>query len=156
MVNIGLFTSTIALIISTATVALPVPLSSVSSQSLAAESAASAESHTGEAKNETTALALGVKTKVKILITAYSSSPDETDDTPFVTASGKRVYDGVIATNLFPFGTKARIPSLFGDKIFIIEDRMHHRFNDRVDIWMPSKSQALEFGKKTAEIEILN
>ena len=88
-------------------------------------------------------------------ITAYSSSVDETDDTPFITASGTEVRDGIVATNALPMGASVRIPELFGDKVFIVEDRMHYRFRDRVDIWMPSKAEARIFGKKLAEVEIL-
>ena len=88
-------------------------------------------------------------------ITAYSSSADETDSTPLITASGTRVRDGVIASNAFPLGTKIKIPELFGGKILTVEDRMHQRFTDRIDVWMPSKWQALNFGKKQVEVEII-
>ena len=88
-------------------------------------------------------------------ITAYSSSVDETDSTPHVTASGTRTRDGVVASNAFPLGTQVRIPDLFGDRILVVEDRMHQRFTHRIDIWMPSKWQALRFGKKQAEVEIV-
>lgn len=88
-------------------------------------------------------------------VTAYSSSADETDSTPFITASGTRTRDGVVASNILPFGTRVRIPKLFGDKIFVVEDRMNSRFTDRVDLWMPSKWEALNFGKREAEIEIV-
>lgn len=54
-------------------------------------------------------------------ITAYSSSVDETDGTPFITANGARVRDGIVATNLLPFGTKIKIPSLFGGKVFVLK-----------------------------------
>jgi 3D (Asp-Asp-Asp) domain-containing protein len=98
---------------------------------------------------------VAVKT-IKVMITAYSSSPDETDDTPFITASNKYVRDGIIANNLLPFGTKVRIPALYGDKIFVVEDRMHKRKpNHQFDIWFPSKQLAINFGVKTAELEIL-
>ena len=40
----------------------------------------------------------------RVWLTAYSSSVDETDDTPFITASGKHVRDGIVATNFLPFG----------------------------------------------------
>ncbi len=93
--------------------------------------------------------------KFIIYVTAYSSSEDETDSTPFITASGTRVRDGVVASNFFGFGTKVRIPRLFGDKVFVIEDRMHERYQDRIDIWMPSKWHALRFGKQIAEVEIV-
>jgi len=95
------------------------------------------------------------RTTLKVYITAYSSSPDETDDTPHITASGSRTRDGVIATNMLPFGTKVRIPHLFGKKIFVVEDRMHSRFSERVDIWFPTKEDAKKFGIRYAEIEVL-
>ena len=88
-------------------------------------------------------------------ITAYSSSADETDSTPHGTASGTRTRDGVVASNLFPIGTRVKIPELFGEKVLVVEARMHDRFTDRIDVWMPSKWQALRFGKKQAEVEIV-
>ena len=94
--------------------------------------------------------------KIKVVITAYSSSPEETDDTPFTTASGSEVRDGVIANNMLPIGTKIRIPELYGDKVFTVEDRMNKRkSNYHFDIWFPSKTLAVNFGVKTAEIEVL-
>ncbi len=91
-----------------------------------------------------------------VTITAYSSSVDETDDTPFITASGSRTRDGVVAANFLPFGTRVKIPELFGDKTFIVEDRMHRRFSDRMDIWFPSKWEAKQFGRQTAQIIVFN
>jgi len=93
--------------------------------------------------------------KLKITVTGYSSSPDETDSDPHITASGKWVRDGIVATNLLPFGTKVRIPEEFGDKVFVVEDRMHSRFSNRIDVWFPSKNEARSFGKKNLEVEIL-
>jgi 3D (Asp-Asp-Asp) domain-containing protein len=94
--------------------------------------------------------------KIKVVLTAYSSTPEETDDTPFITASGKHVADGIVANNLLPLGTKIRIPELYGDKIFVVEDRMNKRKSDyHFDIWLPSKALAINFGVKTAEVEVL-
>ncbi|MCX6720298.1 MAG: 3D domain-containing protein [Candidatus Staskawiczbacteria bacterium] len=96
-----------------------------------------------------------VKT-IQSVMTAYSSTPDQTDDTPFITASGKRVADGIIANNGLPFGTKVRIPKLFGDKIFIVQDRMNRRMgSSRFDIWMPDRQSALNFGVKKVDIEVI-
>ncbi len=93
---------------------------------------------------------------IKMLVTAYSSTPDQTDDTPFITASGKKVEDGIIANNLLPFGTKVMIPELYGDKIFTVEDRMHKRKGTKMaDVWMPSREEAKEFGAKLVHIEVL-
>lgn len=93
--------------------------------------------------------------KFLMYVTAYSSSEDETDSTPHVTASGTRTRDGVVAANIFPIGTRVKIPELFGEKVLVVEDRMHERFTDRIDVWMPSKWQALTFGKQRAAVEIV-
>lgn len=89
------------------------------------------------------------------VVTGYSSTPEETDDTPFITASGGYVHTGTAAANWLPMGTKIRIPEIFGDKIFTIEDRMHPRNAEKVDIWFPEKSEALRFGSRLLRIEIL-
>ena len=92
----------------------------------------------------------------KITVTAYSSTPDQTDDSPFITASGKWVYDGIVASNFLPFGTKVRFPELFRDKIFTVDDKMHERFTDtRMDIWFADRESAEEFGVKETIMEIL-
>lgn len=97
-----------------------------------------------------------VKT-IKMMVTAYSSTPEQTDDTPFITASGKHVADGIIANNGLPFGTKVRIPSLYGNKVFVVEDRMHKRMGEvHADIWFPEYQQAKNFGAKyNINIEVL-
>ena len=91
-----------------------------------------------------------------VWVTAYSSTPEETDETPFITASGKKVEDGIIATNLLPFGTRLKIPEFFGEKIFIVEDRMHARKSNFIDIWMPSKTAAAEFGINYTQVVVLD
>ena len=88
--------------------------------------------------------------------TGYSSTPEQTDHTPFITASGIHVRDGVIAANFLPFGTIIKIPELFGDKTFVVEDRMHNRYWFNIDIWFPEKNLAKEFGIKVIKIEILS
>ena len=90
-----------------------------------------------------------------VITTAYSSTPDQTDDTPFITASGTQVRDGLVAANFLPFGTQIKIPEFYGDKVFIVEDRMHSRKEYQVDIWFPNKTEALDFGAKLTTIEVL-
>ena len=91
-----------------------------------------------------------------VWVTAYSSSPDETDSTPNITASNKAPHDGVLAANFLPLGSKVKIPSLFGDKIFTVEDRMNKRKKNFVDIWMPTKQDALKFGIAKADIVLID
>lgn len=92
---------------------------------------------------------------ITVLITAYTSRPEETDDTPFITASGKRVKLGIVASNFLPLGTKIKIPQLFGDQVFYVEDRMNPCYKDRIDIWLPSLEKAKRFGVKKAKVLIL-
>lgn len=97
------------------------------------------------------------KQRIMAIITAYSSSLWETDDTPYLTASGTFVREGIVANNFLPFGTKIKIPDLFGEKVFVVEDRMNPRCSKfQLDIWFPDYQQALNFGKKITYIEILN
>lgn len=91
----------------------------------------------------------------EVTMTAYSSTPDQTDDSPFITANGEHVYDGGVACNFLPFGAKVRIPDYFGDKVFTVNDRMAKRFSDRIDVWMETRSDALQFGRRTLAVEIL-
>ena len=100
---------------------------------------------------------LKVPNTIRTTLTAYSSTPDQTDDTPFITASNTTVRDGVIASNFLAFGTKVQIPSLFGDKVFIVEDRMAKKHDDKIDIWFPERHLAKRFGVvKDAEVVILD
>lgn len=90
-----------------------------------------------------------------VTTTAYSSTIDQTDDTPFITAKNTFVRDGVVAANFLPFGTRIRIPQIFGDKVFIVEDRMNKRYWKRIDIWMKSRSLAKNYGIKYVQVEIV-
>ena len=95
-----------------------------------------------------------VKT-MRLYVTGYSSTEDQTDDTPFITASGKHVRDGIVATNLLPMGTKIKIPELYGNKVFVVEDRMNARLQNHVDIWFAEYADAKNFGIKRASIVVL-
>ncbi len=99
---------------------------------------------------------IGVSRVYETIVTAYSSSVDETDDTPFLTASGEYVRDGIVAANFLPFGTRIRIPEVFGNKIFIVKDRMAAKHAEKVDIWFQSKDLAKTFGKKKLNVEVLD
>ena len=91
-----------------------------------------------------------------VTATAYSSTVDQTDSTPFITASNTFVRDGIIAANFLPIGTRVRIPSLFGDKQFIVEDRMNSRYWYNIDLWFADRDTAMQFGKKQVVIEIIS
>lgn len=94
--------------------------------------------------------------KVWVIVTGYSSDPSQTDNTPFITASGVSVHWGIVAANFLPFGTRIKIPSLFGDEIFDVQDRMNPKKRYQVDIWFPSRAKALDFGAHKTYIEVLS
>ncbi len=87
-----------------------------------------------------------------VTMTAYSSTKDQTDATPCITANGYNVCkhgsENVIAANFLPFGTRVQFPELFGDREFIVQDRMNRRYTNRVDVWMKSRGSAKQFGIK--------
>lgn len=92
--------------------------------------------------------------------TAYSSDVWQTDSTPCITADGYNVceanQENIIAANFLPFGTKVRVPELYGNKVFYVHDRMHSRFGHRVDFWKKERQTAINYGYKYIKIEILN
>ena len=90
-----------------------------------------------------------------LTVTAYSSEPRQTDDTPFTTAWQTPVRDGVVALNFLPKGTMVRFPDKYGDKIFIVEDRMNVRYPYRADIWMYETPDARQFGIRYLRMEQL-
>lgn len=93
-----------------------------------------------------------------IPVTAYTSEVGQTDDTPCITASGLDVCDrdmeNVVAANFLPLGTRLKIPELYGDRVFYVEDRMNARYHYKMDLWMKDLADAKAFGVKYATIEV--
>jgi len=90
----------------------------------------------------------------RVLATAYSSTHDQTDGNPFITASGAYVAPDVLAANFAPLGTVVRI----GDAEYTVLDRMNSRYNGKyiIDIWFPTRAEALAFGVRVLELEIVS
>jgi 3D (Asp-Asp-Asp) domain-containing protein len=94
--------------------------------------------------------------KFPVTVTAYSSTPDQTDSTPFLTASNRRVRPGIVALSrdlLREYTPGA--PFMFGDEVeirgvgvFTVEDTMNPRYEKRVDIWFTSRNQARQWGRQ--------
>ena len=102
---------------------------------------------------------LTVKATSLRLITAYNSEIGQTDESPCITANGfdlcQHGREDSVAANFLPFGAKVKMPELFGDKVFIVRDRMNQRFNNRIDVWMVSQADAKQFGVRLAKIQVL-
>jgi len=100
-----------------------------------------------------------VKKELTVTATAYSSTVAQTDSSPCTTANGYNVCkankENVIAANFLPFGTKVQFPDVYGDKIFVVQDRMHPRFTKRVDLWMKTTDKARKFGVKKVKMQVV-
>lgn len=93
---------------------------------------------------------------IRLTVTAYSSTVDQTDADPFTTASGTKVHNGIIAHNFLPFGTRVRFPDAFGDKVFVVADRLNDRKGFYIaDVWMPTREDAEQWGAPILKMEIL-
>lgn len=68
-----------------------------------------------------------------------------------ITASGKKVRSGMVAADL-PFGTRLKIKG----KVYTVEDRLSAEYSDRIDIYMNTHQEALNFGIQKIKIEILD
>ncbi len=100
------------------------------------------------------------KRGIMVVATAYSSSVGETDSDPCTTANGfnvcKNNIENVIAANFLPFGTRVRLPDLYGDRTFTVHDRMNRRYGKgRIDVWLKTKQSARQFGVKRIQMEIV-
>ena len=99
-----------------------------------------------------------------VVVTAYSSDVAQTDSTPCIPANGYNLCEhyeeygsgNSIAANFLRFDTQVKLPEVFGDKVFIVRDRMNARYNGqaRIDVWMPTRAEAVQFGVKTLKMEI--
>lgn len=86
---------------------------------------------------------------------AYSSTVSQTDASPFVTASGEHVRDGIVANNCLPFGTVVTFPDQFGEKQFVVVDRMAIRYGcASFDVWFSSTAAARQFGRHSTNVYV--
>lgn len=106
--------------------------------------------------------------RYNLTVTAYTSHPLLTDDTPWLTATLTRTrverIKGVnwhvvaLSRDLLekvPYGSKVlfRCP----DQLYygLVEDTMNRRWTQRADIWFPSLRQARKFGVKKCVMEVI-
>ncbi len=109
--------------------------------------------------------------------TGYNSLRSQTDSTPFITATGARTRVGVIAISRdllakdIPYGSLVRIKDLgsyyngrgYGkfqawldrQELFIVEDTLHPRKRQQVDVWFETMSEALNWGVRQVEVEVV-
>ncbi len=109
--------------------------------------------------------------------TGYNSLESQTDSTPFITATGVRTRFGVVAVSRdllgdeFPYGSLVRIRDLGNyyngrgagafqamldqQGLFIVEDTMHARKTNQIDVWFPEYGTAVTWGVRKIEVELV-
>ncbi|MBD3161896.1 MAG: hypothetical protein GF346_06405 [Candidatus Eisenbacteria bacterium] len=115
-----------------------------------------AVSHLPEGTAEPSSTAESSHRFVRVTVTGYTSVPEQTDDTPFLTATLSPTRPGTLALSRdllrtftrgapFDFGDRVLIP---GMGIYVVEDTMHPRWAHRADIWFRDNETARRWGRR--------
>ena len=66
-------------------------------------------------------------------------------------ANGEKPYEGAVACNLVPIGTKLYIE---GYGYFVVKDRIGH--SSQLDIFMDTYDECIQYGRRTVKVYIVN
>ncbi len=108
--------------------------------------------------------------------TAYNSLASQTNAQPFVTATGARTRWGIVAVSRdllstdLPYGSLVRLrdlgahatgrgagayDELLAGLVFSVEDTMHPRKTQQIDVWFAEHSDAVRWGVRRLEVELV-
>ncbi len=109
--------------------------------------------------------------------TGYNSMVNQTDHSPHITATGERTRVGIIAVSRdmlsrdLPYGSLVRIRDLgnyhngrgYGkfqtlldnQGLFVVEDTMHRRKLEQVDVWFADYASAVNWGVRKVTVELV-
>lgn len=109
--------------------------------------------------------------------TGYNSLAAQTDSTPHITATGTRTRFGVLAVSRdllgsdLPYGSLVRLTDLGGwydgrgagrfqtildgQELFVVEDTMHARKTQQVDVWFGDYASAVNWGVRQIAVEVV-
>lgn len=68
-----------------------------------------------------------------------------------VMANGEYPYVGAVASDDLPIGTKVRV----NGQEYVVKDRFGGGYTDRLDIFMDTYDEAIEFGRQWLNVEVL-
>lgn len=84
-------------------------------------------------------------------ISAYTAHSDETGRGDGLTASGRYAQAGrTIAMDDVPFGTRVEI----NGHMYVVEDRFGGGYTNRIDIYMDTKREAFQWGRRYLKVKI--
>lgn len=125
------------------------------------------------------AVALGPKAYPRYVVraTGYNSLQNQTNSQPFITATGASTRFGIVAVSRdllggrLPYGSLVRIRDLGNyhngngvgafqtmldaQQVFIVEDTMHPRKSDQIDVWFAAYDDAVRWGVRQVEVEVV-
>lgn len=125
------------------------------------------------------AVALGPIAQPRYLLraTGYNSLRSQTNSQPFITATGAKTRFGIVAVSRdllggrLPYGSLVRIRDLGNfhngngvgafqsmldsQQVFIVEDTMHPRKTDQIDVWFAAYDEAVRWGVRQVEVEVV-
>lgn len=115
--------------------------------------------------------------QLEVRATGYNSLASQTDASPHVTATGTRTRFGVLAVSRdllredVPYGSLVRLrdlgsfhggqnPGRFqaildGQDLFVVEDTMHARKQNQVDVWFADHASAVNWGVRRVRLEVV-
>lgn len=89
--------------------------------------------------------------EIEANISAYTASDDECGKADGITASGTVATAGrTIAMDGVPFGTLVEIDG----HVYVVEDRFGGGYSDRIDIFMDTKEEAFQWGRRYMKVRI--
>lgn len=112
-----------------------------------------------------------------LIMTAYNSLPEQTcgswctsPEDSFITATGQRIRFGIIAASRdliqgdLPYGTQVRVLSVDTSYagcngwelgiVLDVQDTMHQRKTNQLDLWLESYEDALRWGRCPVTVEV--
>jgi 3D (Asp-Asp-Asp) domain-containing protein len=143
------------------------------------KTATNTKAKTPSAKTQTVKSKLERKHKsfpsLTVRSTAYNSIPNQTDSSPFHTSTGVRTRYGIIALSRdllkrIPYGSRVRLQDngswksgrgygkynqMLKDTVFVVEDTMHPRKSGTVDVWLPARDRAMQWGVRSLNMQIV-
>ncbi len=109
--------------------------------------------------------------------TAYNSLESQTNAQPFITATGAQTRWGIIAVSRdllgfeVPYGSLVRLRDLGnyhtgrghgayqtlldGSDLFVVEDTMHPRKTNQIDLWFADYASAVNWGVRRVELDVV-
>jgi 3D (Asp-Asp-Asp) domain-containing protein len=94
-------------------------------------------------------------------VTSYRSVEAQTDSTPFITSTGEHVHSNGIALSrdlLKRWGG----PVAYGDIVYVegyglkvVNDTMHHRHKNRVDLWVKTYEEEKNVGVRKGKLWLI-